>query len=245
MKDAPFPLASAQAHTEYTHRLHTRQTVVERLTTYDRRTGMARLGVFLVGAFIAWFICRPGLLSWWWLIGPALLFVGLVVAHEQLRRRLRLAERSVAFYDRGLARLEDRWAGSGETGRDFLEEGHPYAADLDLFGPGSVFELLCIARTRGGEHTLATWLQTPAQPQEIQARQAAVEELRPKLDLREELVLHGADVRADIDPDLFAKIAGQGNEERSAGLAYLSQARALAAALAAGSVVCLLGWQLA
>lgn len=245
MKDAPFPPTSAQPHTEYTRRLRARRKGVDRLTTYDRRTGTARLGVFLVGVGIAWFVCRPGLLSWWWLVGPALLFVGLVVVHEQLRRRLRLAERSVAFYDRGLARLEDRWTGSGEAGLDFLEEGHPYAADLDLFGPGSVFELLCTARTRGGEHTLAAWLQTPAQPQEIQARQTAVEELRPKLDLREELVLRGADVRAGIDPDLFVKIAGQANEGRRAGLSYLSQARVLAAVLATGSVGCLLGWQLA
>ncbi len=245
MKDAPFPHASVQAHTEYTRRLRARRMVVERLTTYDRRTGTTRLGVFLAGTGVAWFVCRPGLLSWWWLIGPGLLFVGLVMVHEQLRRRLRLAERSVVFYDRGLARLEDRWVGNGEAGFDFIEEGHPYAADLDLFGPGSVFELLCTARTRGGERMLALWLQTPAQPQEIQARQAAVEELRPKLDLREELVLRGADVRASIDPDLFIKIAGQENEGQSASLSYLPQARVLAAALATGSVVCLLGWQLA
>ena len=180
MKNTPFPPASAQVHTEYTRRRRARQTVVKRLTMYDRRTGTARLGVFVAGAGMAWFVCRPGLLAWWWLIGPALLFVGLVVVHEQMRRRLRLAERSVAFYDRGLARLEDRWAGSGEAGLDFLEEGHPYAADLDLFGAGSVFELLCTARTRGGERTLAAWLQTPAEPQEVQARQATVEELRPE-----------------------------------------------------------------
>lgn len=241
MKNTPFPPASAQVHTEYTRRRRARQTVVERLTMYDRRTGTARLGVFVAGAGMAWFVCRPGLLAWWWLIGPALLFVGLVVVHEQMRRRLRLAERSVAFYDRGLARLEDRWAGSGEAGLDFLEEGHPYAADLDLFGAGSVFELLCTARTRGGERTLAAWLQTPAEPQEVQARQATVEELRPQLDLREELVLHGAEVRAGIDPDVLVNIAGQ----RGVRLVYLFQARVLAATLAAGSVVCLLGWQLA
>ncbi len=241
MKDAPFPPASSQAHTEYTRRLRARQTVVERLTTYDRRTGTARLGVFAVGAGMAWFVCRPGLLAWWWLVGPALVFAGLVVVHEQMRRRLRVAERSVAFYDRGLARLENRWAGSGEAGLDFLEEGHPYAADLDLFGPMSVFELLCTARTRGGERTLAAWLQTPAGPQELQDRQVAVEELRPALDLREELVLRGADVRAGLDPEVLVKIAGQ----RGLRLAYLSQMRVLAAALAAGSVVCLLGWQLA
>ena len=244
MKDTPRPPVS-EAYAEYTRRLHARRTLVERFAGYDRRTGTARLVVFLVGAGLGWFACRPGLLSWWWLTGPALVFVGLVVVHERFRRRLRLAERSVAFYDRGLARLENRWAGGGEAGLDLLQEDHPYAADLDLFGPGSVFELLCTARTRGGERTLAAWLQTPAQAQEIQARQAAVEELRPKLDLREELALRGADVRAGTDPDVLVNIAGQGDAERKVSLAHIYRARGLAAVLAAGSVVCLVGWQLA
>ena len=244
MKDTPCPPVS-EAHAEYTRRLHARRTLVERFTGYERRTGTARLVVFLVGAGLGWFACRPGLLSWWWLIGPALVFVGLVVVHERFRRRLRLAERSVAFYDRGLARLENRWAGGGEAGLDLLQEDHPYAADLDLFGPGSVFELLCTARTRGGERTLAAWLQTPAHAQEIQARQAAVEELRPKLDLREELALRGADVRAGTDPDVLVNIAGQEHAGRKVSLAHIARARGLAAVLAAGSVVCLVGWQLA
>ena len=88
-------------------------------------------------------------------------------------------------------------------------------------------------------------MQTPAHAQEIQARQAAVEELRPKLDLREELALRGADVRAGTDPDVLVNIAGQEQAGRKVSLAHISRARGLAAVLAAGSVVCLVGWQLA
>src|SRR5919198_2160842 len=72
------------------------------------------------------------------------------------------AARAIAFYDRGLARIEDRWAGGGETGDRFRDPTHLYAADLDLFGPASLFELLSIARTRAGEDTLAGWLHTEA-----------------------------------------------------------------------------------
>ena len=57
------------------------------------------------------------------------------------------------------------WHGSTTSGKArarngtrFLEETHPYAADLDLFGSGSLFELLCTARTQTGEETLASWL---------------------------------------------------------------------------------------
>ena len=59
------------------------------------------------------------------------------------------------------SRLDDRWAGTGRDGATFLE-GHPYARDLDLFGPASLFELLNTTRTEIGELTLADWLRGPA-----------------------------------------------------------------------------------
>ncbi len=92
----------------------------------------------------------------------------------------------------------------GEAGNRFLDPEHPYAADLDLFGVGSMFERLCTARTRSGEDTLAAWLLAPAAPEVVRERQAAVAELRALVDLREEIELLGADVRAGIDPEALA-----------------------------------------
>ena len=76
-----------------------------------------------------------------------------------------------------------------------------YANDLDLFGRGSLFELLSLARTRTGEATLAGWLAAPADPPEIQARQAAVEAFASALDLREQLALSGADFEASVNTE--------------------------------------------
>ncbi|HUZ05710.1 MAG TPA: hypothetical protein VMU62_10155, partial [Acidobacteriaceae bacterium] len=91
-----------------------------------------------------------------------------------------------------------------ETGERFLEASHPYARDLDLFGAGSVFELLCTARTRTGEEMLANWLLFAASQPEIHARQAAVEELRTRLDFREALATSGEDVRLGVRPEALA-----------------------------------------
>ena len=78
---------------------------------------------------------------------------------------------------------------------------HPYADDLDLFGPGSVFERLTVCRTRIGEETLAAWLLAPADPIEVKARQRAVADLTPRLDLRESIAVAGADApAADYHP---------------------------------------------
>src|SRR5690606_17656105 len=77
-----------------------------------------------------------------------------------------------------------------------------YAADLDLFGDGSLFELLCAARTRMGERALAEWLLAPADAREVRERQAAVRDLRDRLDLRETWAVIGddEDLRVHRDP---------------------------------------------
>ncbi len=117
----------------------------------------------------------------WWLTVPGGFFVALLFFHEPVRRKGDRARRAVEFYSKGLARLEGRWAGSGVSGSDFLDLEHPYAADLDLFGVGSLFERLCSARTRSGEETLSSWLLAPATPETIQERHVAISELRPGL----------------------------------------------------------------
>src|SRR6185436_6481098 len=60
-------------------------------------------------------------------------FLALAVWHELTIRALTRAQAAVRFYSEGLARLEDRWAGTGETGERFRDSRHPYADDLDVF----------------------------------------------------------------------------------------------------------------
>ena len=87
----------------------------------------------------------------YWALLPAFLFVFFAVLHERVLRSMRRCVRLIAFYERSLARIGNQWAGTGETGERFLDSSHPYARDLDLFGQGSLFELLCTARTKAGE----------------------------------------------------------------------------------------------
>ncbi len=171
-----------------------------------------------------------GSLPAWTLLPPAAGFAALVVWHDRVIRARARAERAAAFYERGLARLEARWIGGGEAGDRFLVDGHLYAADVDVFGRGSLFELLCTARTRAGEDTLAAWLSAPAAAGEVRARQAAVSELKGRLDLREALALEGEDVRAGLDPDALARWAVDPPPSAQPALRAAAAAAALAAA---------------
>jgi hypothetical protein len=166
-----------------------------------------RLGVALVAALIGWLALGAGRLSPWWLAVPAAAFVVLLAAHGRVRRERRRSERGAALYARGIARLDGQWAGTGRTGARFVDPHHPYADDLDVLGVGSLYELICQARTSMGEATLATWLLAPSDPATVRARQAAVQTLTPRLDLREDLAVLGEEVAATVRPDALTTLA--------------------------------------
>jgi hypothetical protein len=189
---------------EYAARLEERRKRTTQLGQQERLAGNARVVVFLIGVILLLLAFGAQLLSPWWLLLPVLLYGILLFHHERVTRAWHRSQRAVAFYEIGLARLHDDWKGRGQSGDRFRDETHPYAGDLDLFGTGSLFELLCTARTRSGEKTLATWLLQAAAPEEVRSRQAAVAELRPLLDLREDLALLGGHVPAGVDFDALA-----------------------------------------
>ena len=185
---------------EYRARLSDRRATHAWLARVDERLSYARLAVFAMAILLVAAAWR-GWVAPWWVALPLVSFVALIVKHDAIVRARDAAGRAIAFYDRGLARIEDRWAGGGENGERFRDPDHLYANDLDLFGPASLFELLSIARTRAGEETLAGWLLAPADPREIVTRQTGIDDLTPRLDLREALSLAGSDVRAAVDTD--------------------------------------------
>ena len=134
----------------------------------------------------------------WLLVVPVAAFVALAVWHDRVVRAADRAARAVAFYEHGIARLEDRWQEMGETGARFLTEDHLYAGDLDIFGRGSLFQLLSLARTHLGEELLARWLTAGAALPVVRERQEAIGELRGTHDFREALATAGGASR-DID----------------------------------------------
>jgi hypothetical protein len=188
------------ASAEYLTRLSARRASRDALMRAEARIAHARLATFFLGCLLTLMVWRFGL-GPWWLILPVGVFGWLVRRHSAVIRSRESVASGVAFYERGLARIEDRWIGQGETGDRFKDDRHPYASDLDLFGRGSLFELLSLALTRAGEETLARWLTTPAGAAEIRARQQAVEELTAALDLREDLAVSGTDIRETVRTD--------------------------------------------
>ena len=214
------------AHVEYERRLGARRETAAIRSRHAAIAANLRLLVFAIGVVVAWLVFGSRVLAAGWLAPPILLFVVLLFAHDRLLAERQRAQRSVAFYERAFTRLESRWAGGGTQGERFRDPHHPYAEDLDLVGEGSLFELLCEARTRAGEDTLAAWLLEPATPEQVRLRQEAVREINPRLDLREDLARLGDEVRSGLHPEAVcawgaapAAIAAKAPAAIAAGLA--------------------------
>ncbi len=167
----------------------------------SRLASNARLVCFASIVIVAWLVFGTHSLETGWILLPTLIFVALVIAHDRILRREERASRVRRFFAEGIARLENRWAGQGDAGDRYRDPGHPYAEDLDVFGKGSLFELLATTRTAPGNDRLATWLREPADASTIRCRQAAVDELRPRVDLRLRMALAGDESSSTVQQE--------------------------------------------
>lgn len=219
---------------EYERRLAARRA---RVTACERQTRVLsdlRLLLFAAAVIVAVAAWRYGDSRGYFVCTlPALAFFVAAFRHERVERDRLLAARAASFYEDGLRRMRGEWRGHGIAGDAYAASSHLFARDLDLFGVGSLFELLCIARTRSGEETLAKWLSAAAEPQEVRRRQAAIEELRNGLDLREEVAVLGHDVRAAVPPTALSEWAEGPGAFRSRAPLWLARGLAVTAVISA------------
>jgi len=145
--------------------------------------------VFIV-LCIAAYSSRRAALVW---LPPVILPVALLPVRNLFasRREITKGLRLRRFYQSGADRLNGEWAGKGVSGDEFSRTNHLYERDLNIFGVGSMFELLCTTRSQVGQRRLASYLLDLPDRSETLSRQEAVKELQPRSDLREAICLLG------------------------------------------------------
>ncbi len=224
---------------EYLDRQQAREKTAAALEAIHIRLGNLRFLLVLIATGIAWFSLHKHVLSSLWLILPVVLFVVTASYHATILRRQAMALRAAHLYKQGIARIEDRWPGTNpreprSTNTETLYTKSLYAEDLDLFGNASLFELLCTTRTRIGEDVLAGWLLAPATLTQIKQRQAAVRELRDRLDLREDIASLGKDANSiALHPEPLLRWAATASHPASLQLRLVVAFLALCAIVAA------------
>ncbi|MHB8874979.1 MAG: MutS-related protein, partial [Myxococcaceae bacterium] len=188
---APLPLEPTQQAPwqAYASRLEQSKRELAVLDTRSARIANARAAVFVIALAFAGLTVFAQLPSWGWALAAAFLggFFVLASWHDRVFAAERRARLKVELNERGLARLCGQWRGFANKGDRFADPGHLYTPDLDVFGQGSLFQLLDETATKGGEEELARWLSAPAPHAAASERQGAVSELAPLLDFRQAL----------------------------------------------------------
>ncbi len=232
---SPSPSAPTPPRGEYERRLEAATNALRELGVRDRWLSQARWVAFLGTVALLGLGARE-IVSPVLVLVAALAFVAAVVLHGRTRRRRELMRRRVTHYEENLARLAEQWMEIGNTGERYRDPDHMYCDDLDVFGRGSLFQLLCRARTRVGEDRLAAWLKTGTEKPTVVARQASVTELSNNVGLREELALLDARVSEKFDHECLRRWAME------PGLPLPRSVRSVAVLLSVLAVAAMLGW---
>lgn len=160
----------------------------ERQATKYRWVGWLRLSFFVasvLGCVVLFYYGHNGA-GLGLLIGGYFIFAALIYWHNKIEYA-----RKHQLYLGVINRKEgERLRGELKefpNGEEFQEPHHYYTADLDVFGPNSLFQLLNRGVTRLGQQRLAEWLKAPALAEEIIARQETVAELLADLEWRQNL----------------------------------------------------------
>ena len=192
--------------------------------------------VFVVLAIYA--VARRGLPNWSPLacLPPA---ISIALRYGRRGSELNRLQRQQKSHEQALRRLRHQWQGTGNSGEEWKPREHLFARDLNLFGNGSVFELLCTVRTQIGGRRLAEYLTLMPTVDETKLRQGALTELRDNTALREKVVLLGTYENQQASWDTFSGWLGEPSAGFYRGSRWL--AAFLAATMAALPLVVLFG----
>ena len=113
-------------------------------------------------------------------IALAFIFVRLVTRHHRIAQQILTCDAELSVLSDILARFDDSWKQLPEDGAGRLSPGAPpQFADLHVFGPASLYQYLCRARTKAGRDRLAASFRTKAPDDTtlLRARHGALREL--------------------------------------------------------------------
>lgn len=165
-----------------------------KLDKYADRLSNWRLAAFIAGLLLtAAAFVYIGKTYGYIILGISLfIFIGLVIRHDKIIREADKFCKLAAINQRCLQRIKGEWTVFPDDGQEFADPNHPYANDLNIFGPASLFQWINTANTWYGRQTLGNWLENPRKDAEhIKKKQGAVRELASKLEFCQGLQCEG------------------------------------------------------
>lgn len=122
---------------------------------------------------------------------PFILFVWLVKRHNSWFHRKDFLKKKIIINEQELRAIQYDFSGF-EDGEEYIDPGHLYTFDLDVFGGHSLFQYINRTSTPVGKQHLADWFNSHLENKEaIEQRQEAIRELSTELEYRQQIRLLG------------------------------------------------------
>ena len=172
----------------YNDRLQEIRTEIAAGEEADRRFVKIRTGLGL-GTILLLVLCigEPEKVAWSWLLVPISIFLGVLPFDRRCMSRLERLRLMRRFHESRLERLQRVFSAELADGSEFASELHSWTGDLDVFGQGSLFQMLNECRTAPGRRQLAEWMREVPAADQVRLRQTRAEGLKGAIGLRESL----------------------------------------------------------
>ena len=194
-------------NTWYTQRIDETLRQLSQTKTQINRISLLRVLLFVAGFAGLILFYRSG--TWAVVLTVCCTFLPffiLVKVHNRLYFRKEQLETQLKLNQDELKGLEGDYSAFDE-GSEFVDAGHPYSYDLDLFGRKSLFQALGRTCTHIGKQTLATWMQHHlTEKAAIETRQESIRDMSRRMEFREAFRVTGSINRgADSDEEEISR----------------------------------------
>ncbi|MEN8203969.1 MAG: hypothetical protein ABFS28_15325 [Bacteroidota bacterium] len=126
-------------------------------------------------------------------------FLVLVTLHNRHNIKRELMRKLQALNETELSCLDHQFLDLTD-GAKHADPSHPWSHDLDLFGKGSLYQYLNRTSTLRGDRILAEMLtMEPGKPETIKIRQGIVEDLKDRMDFRQNFTARGQMIKEKED----------------------------------------------
>lgn len=161
------------------------------LTKTKNRLAWARFAVVLLAAATFYYLYASSLpAATAVVLLLAAVFIRLVIVTTNTGTAIENTQQLLAINHNEIAIAAGTFT-SQPNGSIFIDAGHAYTNDLDIFGTASLYQYLNRTTSQQGNTTFAAWLMHPADTSAVLQRQDAAKELAPQYQWRQQLQAYG------------------------------------------------------
>jgi hypothetical protein len=184
---------------------------IKKLKTDLNNVSLSRLGLFISEIILVALVINFGfnIVFGILMVLPLFAFMYLVKRQTKLQQQLTYKEQLLWIFENEIEIIRSRRNryNNGEAKED---ENHPYVSDLDIFGPGSLYDMINRCSSATGMDLLAANLTTANEIEQILSRQEAISEIESHIQatfyFRAELISHGPEQLSMIKDKLSRQL---------------------------------------